>query len=41
MNSNQITIAVDAMGGDDSPFKALKGVEIFQKKHQNVKVVLF
>jgi glycerol-3-phosphate acyltransferase PlsX len=41
MNSKQITIAVDAMGGDDSPLKVLKGVEIFLKNHKNVNIILF
>ena len=29
MNENQITIVVDAMGGDNSPEKTIKGCEIF------------
>ena len=41
MNSKQITIAVDAMGGDDAPLKVLKGVEIFLKNHKNVNITLF
>jgi glycerol-3-phosphate acyltransferase PlsX len=41
MNSDLITIAVDAMGGDDSPHKTLKGVEIFLKDHPGVEIVLF
>lgn len=40
MNQNQITIAIDAMGGDDSPFKSLKGTEIFLSKNQDVKIIL-
>ena len=28
MSNRQINIAVDAMGGEDSPFKCLKGIEI-------------
>ena len=32
MNKNKITIAIDAMGGDESPYKILKGTEIFLKK---------
>ena len=31
MNTNNTTIVVDAMGGDNSPFKVLKGIEIFNK----------
>ena len=31
MSDRQISIAVDAMGGENSPYKVLKGIEIFQK----------
>ena len=41
MNSNQITIAVDAMGGDGSPYKSLKGIELFQKLNNKVNFRLF
>ena len=40
MNQNQITIAIDAMGGDDSPYKSLKGIEIFLKKEKNTKIII-
>ena len=40
MTLNKITIAVDAMGGENSPYKVLKGVEIFLKNNQNVDIVL-
>ena len=40
MNQNNITIAIDAMGGDNSPFKCLKGAEIFNTKIQNIKIIL-
>ena len=36
MSNRQITIAVDAMGGEDSPFKCLKGIEIFSSKKSGV-----
>ena len=36
MSDRQITIAIDAMGGDNSPYKSLKGAEIFSKKHFQV-----
>ena len=39
MNQNNITIAIDAMGGEDSPFKTLKGTEIFLHNKKNVKIV--
>ena len=29
MDQKKITIAIDAMGGDDAPYKCLKGIEIF------------
>ena len=35
MSKRQITIAVDAMGGENSPFKCLKGIEIFSTKKFN------
>ena len=37
MNSSKTTIAVDVMGGDNSPFKTLKGIEnfIYRKKDAN------
>lgn len=41
MNIKNITIAVDAMGGDNSPYKALKGVELFCSKNNNVNMLLF
>ncbi len=33
--NKMITIAVDAMGGDNSPDKTLKGVKLFLKKNKN------
>jgi len=41
MNPDQTTIAVDAMGGDKSPYKSLKGVEIFLQENKNTKIILF
>ena len=41
MSKGQITIAVDAMGGEDSPFKVVKGTEIFQKKNKFSKIIFF
>ena len=41
MNENQITIVVDAMGGDNSPEKTIKGCEIFLNNNSNVKLVIF
>ncbi len=42
MSNRQTNIAVDAMGGENSPFKTLKGSEIFFNKHQeNTKLFFF
>ena len=41
MSNRQIHIAVDAMGGDNSPFKTLKGSEMFSIHNKNVKLLFF
>ena len=41
MNDNNISIAIDVMGGDNSPLKTLKGAEIFLKKNNDVNIFLF
>ena len=41
MNENQITIVVDAMGGDNSPEKTINGCEIFLNNNSNVKLIIF
>jgi glycerol-3-phosphate acyltransferase PlsX len=41
MSKRQITIAVDAMGGENSPFKCLKGIEIFSSNKPNVSFKIF
>ena len=41
MSKRQFTIAIDAMGGDNSPYKVLKGTELFLKKNKEVNIVLF
>ena len=41
MSERQVTIAIDAMGGENSPYKVLKGVEIFLKKEKNTQIILF
>ncbi len=38
MSNGHITIAVDAMGGENSPYKVLKGSEIFLKKNNSVRL---
>ena len=41
MSERQIEIAIDAMGGENSPYKVLKGVEIFLQKEKNTKIIFF
>ncbi len=41
MSDGQIEIAIDAMGGENSPYKVLKGVEIFLQKEKNTKIIFF
>ena len=41
MSDRLVTIAIDAMGGEDSPFKVLKGTEIFQKNFSNTNILFF
>ena len=41
MSEGQVVIAIDAMGGENSPYKVLKGVEIFLQKEKNTKIILF
>ena len=41
MSDRQVKIAIDAMGGENSPYKVLKGVEIFLQKEKNTKIFFF
>ena len=41
MSNRQITIAVDAMGGENSPFKCLKGIELSSFKKSNLKFKIY
>ncbi len=41
MSNRQITIAVDAMGGENSPYKVLKGTELFLEDYRNVNIKFF
>ncbi len=41
MSSSKVTIAVDAMGGENSPSKVLSGINIFQKKNLDANILLF
>ena len=41
MSGRLITIAIDAMGGEDSPYKNLKGTELFSINNPNVALQIF
>ena len=41
MSDRQVVIAIDAMGGENSPYKVLKGAEIFLEKEKNTKIIFF
>ena len=41
MSNRQITIAIDAMGGENSPYKCLKGLGIFSENNPNVKFKIY
>ena len=41
MSNRQITIAIDAMGGDNSPYKVLKGTELFLKNNNDARIIFF
>ena len=41
MSNRQITIAVDAMGGENAPFKCLKGIEIFSSRKSDVNFKIY
>lgn len=41
MNQPIISIAIDAMGGDQSPNKVIEGCEIFLKNNSKVKLIIF
>ena len=41
MSERQINIAIDAMGGENSPLKVLKGTELFLKNNNSVNILLF
>jgi len=41
MSIRQVTIAIDAMGGENSPYKVLKGSELFSQKSNDCKLIFF
>ena len=41
MSERQVYIAIDAIGGEQSPFKILKGSEIFRKTNPHTKLIFF
>ncbi len=40
-NLMKVSIAVDAMGGDESPLKVIKGLNLFLQNNQDCKVFYF
>ena len=38
MSEGQVVIAIDAMGGENSPYKVLKGAEIFLQNEKSTKI---
>ena len=41
MSERQVSIAVDAIGGEKSPFKTLKGSEFFHETNPSTKLIFF
>ena len=41
MSERQVIIAIDAMGGENSPYKVIKGVEFFLQKEKDTKIIFF
>tara|TARA_B100001057_G_scaffold330127_1_gene330508 strand:- start:650 stop:1666 length:1017 start_codon:yes stop_codon:yes gene_type:complete len=41
MSERQVVIAIDAMGGENSPYKVLKGAEIFLQNEKNTQIIFF
>mgnify|MGYP001403427934 CR=1 FL=1 len=41
MSEGQVEIAIDAMGGENSPYKILKGSEIFLNQNHLSKIIFF
>ena len=41
MSERPVSIAVDAIGGEQSPFKTLKGSEFFHKTNPSTKLIFF
>ena len=41
MSKGQVEIAIDAMGGENSPYKVLKGVELFLQRVKDTKIIFF
>ena len=39
--NNPIVIAIDAMGGDNSPNKIIDGIELYSKENKNIFYKLF
>ena len=41
MNQPIISIAIDAMGGDNAPSKVIEGCDIFLNDNDNVRLIIF
>ena len=41
MSERHVSIAIDAIGGEQSPYKTLKGSEIFHETHPSTNLILF
>ena len=39
--NKKIRIAIDAMGGEKAPYKNIKGIDFFYKKHKDKKDFFF
>jgi len=37
----KFTVAVDAMGGDESPLKVIRGLDLYLQNNQNLKFLIF
>ncbi len=41
MSKSEFTVSLDAMGGDGSPLKVIKGAELVRKKNKNLNFIFF
>ena len=38
---DKVKISIDVMGGDNSPYKTLEGLNLFAKRNQNINDYIF